>query len=62
MSCPNCISGSLNDGKYICREDGYKVEDLSENVIFVVMEDDVEGEEVDTFDNIKYCICGYWGE
>ena len=34
MNCPNCHNKTLNNGKYICRQDGYKIEDLNNNVIF----------------------------
>ncbi len=59
MNCPNC-NKTLNDGKYICRQDGYKVEDLNDNVIFIVILDDIDGDEVGESQNAKYCTCGYY--
>ena len=53
---------NLNDGKYICRQDGYKVEDLNNNVIFIVELFDFlnEDEEIGDSQDAKYCTCGYY--
>jgi hypothetical protein len=61
MNCPNC-NENLNDGKYICRQDGYKIEDLSDNVIFVVQSDtfDSDDDEVGDSQDAKYCTCRYY--
>ena len=59
MNCPSC-NKNLNNGKYICKEDGYKITDLSDNIIFHAIIDTISGDEIDTYTNIKYCTCGYW--
>ena len=62
MSCPSCISGSLNDGKYICKTEDYRVEDNSNNLVFIVEEHEIssDDEEINSYTDIKYCICKYW--
>ncbi len=61
MNCIGC-NKTLNDGKYICRQDGYKIEDLNENVIFVVelIEFTNDDEEIGEYQDAKYCTCGYY--
>ena len=34
MNCPSCISGSLNDGRYLCTLEDYRVVDNSNNLVF----------------------------
>ena len=61
MSCPNC-NKNLNIGKYICKEDGYKVIDLNNNVIFTAFEETFSSDdgELDDYHYVKYCDCGYY--
>ena len=60
MNFPNCHNKTLNDGKYICRQDGYKIEDLNNNVIFhIEIFDYSNDEEVGESQDVKYCTCGY---
>ena len=62
MNCPSCISGSLNDGKYLCTLEDYRVVDNSDNLIWIVETHDIpsDEEEINDSTNIKYCICKYW--
>ena len=62
MNCPNCISGSLNDGKYICRTSDYRVEDNDNNLVFIIEDHEIPNDDVEigVFENVKYCICKYW--
>ena len=41
MNCPSCISGSLNDGKYLCTLEDYRVVDNSNNLVFKAQQDKV---------------------
>ena len=66
MNCKQCHSGyeePLFDGIYVCRVDGYKIENTSGDVIFVVQEDTIpsDDEEIGDYRNVKYCkTCRYW--
>ncbi len=62
MACPNCISGSLSDGKYICATEDYRVIDSNDSVVFITEIHDIPSDdgEIGDFENVKYCICGYW--
>ena len=62
MNCPNCVDKSLNDGKYLCSTGDYRVVDSSDNLVFIIethelLNNDVE---INDYQNIKYCTCGYW--
>ena len=51
------------DGIYVCRVDGYKIENTSGDVILVIHETtfDSDDDEVGDNVNVKYCkICKYW--
>ena len=56
MNCPSCISGSLNDGRYLCTLEDYRVVDNSNNLIWVVQTHDIQSddEEINDSTNIKY--------
>tara|TARA_R110001583_G_scaffold62998_1_gene184607 strand:- start:577 stop:771 length:195 start_codon:yes stop_codon:yes gene_type:complete len=62
MSCPNCISGSLSNGKYICTTEDYRVVDSSDDLVWVIVTHNIpnDEEEINSSDNIKYCICKHW--
>ena len=62
MSCPNCISGSLNEGKSLCTTEDYRVVDNNDNLIWVIQTHDISSndEEINSNQNINYCICKYW--
>ena len=62
MSCPNCISGSLSGGKYLCASEDYRIVDNSDNLIWVVQTHDLSSNDIEISDsiNINYCICKYW--
>ena len=70
MNCPMCNSGTLEDGKYICKVDGYHIADLDNNVLFHVREDNIESGdvEIDDTSDVEYCpnirpglnFCTYW--
>ena len=55
MKCTNCVSGSLQDGKYYCNEKGYHITDTNNNIIYTIKEDVIEGDEIGSFVNVKYC-------
>lgn len=62
MSCPNCISGSLSNGKYICTTEDYRVVDSSDDLVWIIVTHDIpnDNEEINDYENIKYCICKHW--
>ena len=66
MICKQCNPGfeePLFDGIYVCRVDGYKIENTSGDVILVIHETtfDSDDDEVGDNVNVKYCkICKYW--
>ena len=66
MICKQCNPGfeeTLFDCIYVCREDGYKIENTSGDVILVIYETtfDPNDDEVGDNVNVKYCkICKYW--
>ena len=58
----NCISCNkvMMDGKYVCSTNDYRIVDNNDNLVFVVQTHDIEGDEIDSFSEVKYCSCGYW--
>ena len=60
MNCDSC-NEIMNDGKYICTTEDYRILDTNDNLIQIVSthcglsEDD---EEVNESEYIKYCTCG----
>jgi len=62
MSCPSCISGSLNDGKYLCSTNDYRVVDSNNDLVFTIESHDISSgdEEINSYTDIKYCVCKYW--
>ena len=55
MKCPKCTSGSLQEGKYLCTDKDYRIIDSNNNLVYIIKEDTIEGDEVETHTNIKYC-------
>ena len=62
MSCPNCISGSLSNGKYICTTEDYRVVDSSDDLVWIIVTHDIPNndDEINDYENITYCICKHW--
>ena len=62
MSCPNCISGSLSEGKYLCTTEDYRVVDNNDNLIWVVQTHEIlsNDEEINSYQDVRYCACQYW--
>jgi len=70
MNCPNCKVGTIKDGKYICKSDGYHIADSNGDVLFILKHDDIPSDdsEIETFSDIEYCssgepgmnFCYYW--
>ena len=58
----NCISCDkvMMDGKYVCSTNDYRIVDNNDNLVFVVQTHDIEGDEIGSFSEAKYCSCGYW--
>ena len=53
MNCPNCEVGTIKDGKYICKSDGYHIADSNGDVIFILKQDNIPSDdsEIETFCN-----------
>ena len=51
MSCPNCISGRLSGGKYLCKTEDYRVVDNNDNLIWIVQTHDIssDDEEINSY-------------
>jgi|TARA_B100000287_G_C20546472_1_gene746751 hypothetical protein len=68
MICSKCNIGTIKEGKYVAKEDGYHVADSDGNVVMLVRPDTIEGDEVDTNTDVEYCssgepstcFCFYW--
>ena len=68
MICSKCNIGTIKEGKYVAKEDGYHVADSDGNVVMLVRPDMIEGDEVDTNTDVEYCssgepstcFCFYW--
>ena len=61
MNCPMC-NKELLDGKFICKEWDYRIVDSNDNLVFIdsTHETEMDGEELNSFQTIKYCECGYY--
>lgn len=68
MICSKCNIGTIKEGKYVAKEDGYHVADSDGNVVMLIRPDMIEGDEVDTTTDVEYCssgepgmnFCYYW--
>ena len=48
MNCPNCKVGTIKDGKYICKSDGYHIADSNGDVLFILKHDDIPSDDAGT--------------
>ena len=45
MNCPNCKVGTIKDGKYICKSDGYHIADSNGDVLFILKQDNIPSDD-----------------
>jgi len=63
MNCSNC-GCTMHDAIYVCRENGFQIEDSINDFVFVIETHDFlnDDEEINSVKNIKYCqICFHMG-
>ncbi len=61
--CEKCKNGTMQEAKYICRENDYSIVDLDNNLLKVLGSHDLDSadDEVGSFNNVYYCSCGkHW--
>tara|TARA_R100000773_G_scaffold34640_1_gene29650 strand:- start:1528 stop:1725 length:198 start_codon:yes stop_codon:yes gene_type:complete len=61
--CSKCSDGTMQDAKYICDTNDYRVVDLSNNLLLKVSDHNIpsDDDEIGGSSNCKYCSCGnYW--
>jgi hypothetical protein len=62
MNCESC-NKTLNDGKYICTTEDYRILDSGNNLVQIVATHcglSSDDEEVNQSEDVKYCTCGNW--
>tara|TARA_R100000329_G_scaffold78450_1_gene67319 strand:- start:2817 stop:3014 length:198 start_codon:yes stop_codon:yes gene_type:complete len=61
--CSKCSDGTMQDAKYICDTNDYRVVDLNNNLLLKVADHNIpsDDDEIGSNSNCKYCSCGnYW--
>ena len=61
--CSNCSDGTMQDAKYLCHTNDYRIVDLSDNLLLKVYDHDIPSDdgEIGSNSTCKFCSCGkYW--
>ena len=63
-NCTNCSDGTMQDAKYICHTNDYRVVDLSDNLLLKVEDHGIpsgNSEIGDGYTAVNFCSCGkFW--
>lgn len=63
--CTKCSDGTMQDARYVCRENDYAILDSDNKTLEKISDHDIPSgdSEINSSTPVKYCSCGkYWSD